>query len=81
MRNLSNKLKKPLRPLWFTPSSNIFLHNLPDYTKMSFFPVICLSASQVVESGVERRNGFLYVQGSADDHEMWSKVIYNYIFT
>ncbi|RIA84745.1 tRNA A64-2'-O-ribosylphosphate transferase [Glomus cerebriforme] len=73
MQSLSNKLKKPLRPLWFTPSSNIFLHNLPDYTKMSFYPVICLSASQMVESGVERRKGFLYVQGSADDHEMWAK--------
>ncbi|CAB4490119.1 unnamed protein product [Rhizophagus irregularis] len=73
IQSLSNKLKKPLRPLWFTPSSNIFLHNLPDYTSMPFYPVICLSASKMVESGVERRKGFLYVQGSADDHEMWAK--------
>jgi tRNA A64-2'-O-ribosylphosphate transferase len=42
---------------------------------MPFYPVICLSASKMVESGVERRKGFLYVQGSADDHEMWAKVI------
>ncbi|GES75598.1 tRNA A64-2'-O-ribosylphosphate transferase [Rhizophagus clarus] len=73
IQSLSEKLKKPLRPLWFTPSSNIFLHNLPDYTNMPFYPVICLSASKMVESGTERRKGFLYVQGSADDHEMWAK--------
>ncbi|RHZ80565.1 hypothetical protein Glove_134g83 [Diversispora epigaea] len=74
LNSLSNKLKKPLRPLWFTPSSN--LYNLPDYTSMSFYPVICLSASKMVanseEKGMERRDGFLYIQGSADDHEMWS---------
>ncbi|CAG8455054.1 703_t:CDS:2 [Diversispora eburnea] len=43
---------------------------------MSFYPVICLSASKMVidsgEKGMERRDGFLYIQGSADDHEMWS---------
>ena len=47
---------------------------------MPFYPVICLSASQMVESGVERRKGFLYVQGSADDHEMWAKVIIKVFF-
>ncbi|CAG8560692.1 15846_t:CDS:2, partial [Acaulospora morrowiae] len=72
IESLSNKLKKPLRPLWFTPSSNVFIHDLPDYSTVSFFPVICLSASQMVEMGSERRHGYLYVQGSADDHEMWA---------
>ncbi|CAG8492589.1 1497_t:CDS:10 [Funneliformis caledonium] len=80
MRSLSNKLRKPLRPLWFTPSSNIFVHGLPDYTKMSFHPLICVCASQMVKSGVERRKGFLYVQGSADDHEMWARGLTSALF-
>ncbi|CAG8459344.1 17349_t:CDS:2 [Acaulospora colombiana] len=46
--SLSGRLKKPLRPLWFTPSSNM------------------------VDMGSERRQGYVYVQGSADDHEMWA---------
>lgn len=39
-----------------------------------FIPIICVSASQQVHDGVERRFGYVYVQGSGDDHEMWSDV-------
>lgn len=51
---------------------------------MPFYPVICLSASKMVTDssggeGMERRNGFLYIQGSADDHEMWSMVHIHHI--
>lgn len=42
---------------------------------MDFYPVICVSASKLVEEGLERRSaGFTYVQGSGDDHESWSQV-------
>ncbi|CAJ0846093.1 19926_t:CDS:10 [Entrophospora sp. SA101] len=77
--SLSESLKKPLRPIWFTPSSNLYLHELPDYRNMPFYPVICLSASKIVNNGLDFRSngdsgndGFAYIQGSADDHEMWS---------
>jgi len=45
----------------------------PDYNQVGFLPVICLSASRVVQDGMEEQDGYLYVQGSGDDEEMWSK--------
>lgn len=63
------RLAKPLRPLWITPSSS----TLPNLTNdLDFFPIICLSASRQVEDGLERGNGYCYVQGSGDDHESWA---------
>ncbi|RUP45765.1 tRNA A64-2'-O-ribosylphosphate transferase [Jimgerdemannia flammicorona] len=72
LAHLSSVLAKPLRPIWFTPQSFLFLNDLPDYSQMPFWPVVCLSASAAVQAGMEWRQGYLYVQGSADDHEMWS---------
>lgn len=39
------------------------------------YPVVCASASKLAEEadGMERANGFTYVQGSGDDHEQWSR--------
>ncbi|KAL0074133.1 tRNA A64-2'-O-ribosylphosphate transferase [Phycomyces blakesleeanus] len=70
MQPLEGLLRKPLRPLWFTPQSSLFA-NAPDYGDATFWPVICLSASQAVESGCQARSGYLYVQGSGDDQEAW----------
>ncbi|KAI9010989.1 tRNA A64-2'-O-ribosylphosphate transferase [Phycomyces nitens] len=69
MQPLEGLLQKPLRPLWFTPQSRFV--NAPDYGDATFWPVICLSASQAVESGCQPRPGYLYVQGSGDDQEAW----------
>lgn len=74
MDRISNMLKKPLRPLWYTPQSSIFINDLPNFEEMPFYPVICLSASQAVESGCQARPGYLYVQGSGDDQEAWCHV-------
>lgn len=68
------RLSKPLRPVWISPDSPTIPHF--ESNTIDFYPVICLSASEHVESGVERRNGYSYVQGSGDDHESWSKVRY-----
>ncbi|KAI0326344.1 initiator tRNA phosphoribosyl transferase [Cubamyces sp. BRFM 1775] len=64
-------LPLPLRPLWLTPSTSVF-PQLPDDDELACLPVICVSASKQVNEGMERRsNGFSYVQGSGDDHELW----------
>ncbi|KAH9889398.1 initiator tRNA phosphoribosyl transferase [Cubamyces lactineus] len=64
-------LPLPLRPLWLTPSTSVF-PQLPDDDELACLPVICVSASKQVKDGMERRsNGFSYVQGSGDDHELW----------
>jgi len=65
-------LSLPLRPIWMTPATTTF-PSIPDMR--TFLPVICLSASKQVQAGTERRSvGFSYVQGSGDDHELWSMV-------
>ncbi|CAE6438816.1 unnamed protein product [Rhizoctonia solani] len=65
-------LTKPLRPFWISPdSSNPRPPSVDDSSP--FYAIVCLSASQRVQDGVDRRLGFIYVQGSGDDHEMWSK--------
>ncbi|KAI0704251.1 tRNA A64-2'-O-ribosylphosphate transferase [Cytidiella melzeri] len=66
-------LKHPLRPLWITPASASWPH-MGSADERSFCSVICVSASRQVHEGLERRtNGFAYVQGSGDDHELWGQ--------
>lgn len=61
-----------MRPIWITPATT----NFPEFGSESpFYPVICVSASKVLEEGTERRrDGYSYVQGAGDDHEFWSSV-------
>ena len=67
-------ISRPLRPLWVTPATSVF-PRLPSGEDSPFIPIICVSASKQVHEGVERRfNGFSYVQGSGDDHELWGMV-------
>lgn len=65
------KLPCPLRPLWITPATTTF-PSLPTEGR-EFLPVVCVSASRQIEYGIDRRSvGFSYIQGSGDDHELWS---------
>ncbi|KAJ2851200.1 tRNA A64-2'-O-ribosylphosphate transferase [Coemansia brasiliensis] len=64
---LTGQMKKPLRPVWITRDHRLAIP--PDFTDASFYPIICVSASSTEESG----NGFMYVQGAADDHELWAE--------
>ncbi|KAI0827991.1 initiator tRNA phosphoribosyl transferase [Trametes gibbosa] len=65
------ELPLPLRPLWISPATSVF-PPLPPKNQMKYLPIVCISASKQVEDGLERRtNGFSYVQGSGDDHELW----------
>lgn len=68
--------RKPLRPLFLTPLS------CPQFPwqsgfELDFYPVILLSASEPVADGLLRQHeassSWLYVQGAADDHELWSE--------
>ncbi|KAI7869092.1 initiator tRNA phosphoribosyl transferase [Mucor mucedo] len=73
MEVVSNGLVKPLRPIWFTPQSyDAVVESPPDFDDAPFCPVVCLSASEAVETGCQSRPGYLYVQGSGDDQEAWA---------
>lgn len=77
MDALSQQLKKPLRPIWYTPQSyHALIESPPDFEDAPFCPVVCLSASEAIETGYQMREGYLYVQGSADDQEAWARVIF-----
>ncbi|KAJ3819139.1 tRNA A64-2'-O-ribosylphosphate transferase [Lentinula raphanica] len=56
--------------IWITPASTLF-PKFPSESR-AFFPVVCVSASRQVQEGVDRRSGgFVYIQGSGNDHELW----------
>lgn len=62
-------LRKPMRLLWVTPASQLY-DVIPEDEELDFYPVVLLVASRAVD--VEDSNGFVYVQGAADDEELWS---------
>lgn len=68
-------LKRPLKPVWISPASQLDEEILKDLNELEFCPVICLSASKYLDddAGLDRAGGFTYIQGAGDDHEGWSK--------
>lgn len=60
------KLRKPMRPLWVTPSTDLETSLGADdgFTTV----VLCTASSR---SSVAERDDPNYVQGAADDHEAW----------
>ncbi|CAD0109980.1 unnamed protein product [Aureobasidium uvarum] len=66
---IRQKLTKPLRPIWVTPTSSLPA-SPPEFS--SFHPVILLTASSRV-SGSESTSETGYVQGAADDAEAWAQ--------
>lgn len=68
-------LDRPLRPFFVSPASTLSQQSRASDFTNSCYPVICASASKLAAEadGLERAQGFTYVQGSGDDHEAWSK--------
>lgn len=62
-------LSKPLRPLWVTPDGCL-PEEKPNF--QDFMPVVLCTVSKKVSDGLITPKGFFYVQGAADDHEMWA---------
>ena len=70
--DLHHKLDKPLRPIFINPDTR-YLPDFSDAASLDFYPVICISASRYVPDEIERHTWGEYVQGSGDDHELWSR--------
>ena len=71
LQSMIGVLSKPLRPLWFSPSSSPF--DPIDFSKLTFTPIICVSASEVVSSERFREvHSWPYIQGAGDDEEHWA---------
>ena len=83
---ISRWVKKPLRPFFVHPTSKMFLaldQDEPFWSEqevlnLEFIPIICTSASMSVSQDQTSENeersefqNFQYVQGAADDSELW----------
>lgn len=75
---LNDKFKgKYIRPMWVYPGMS-----LPEEspTFQDFIPVINCVASFRADDGTKQMNGFTYVQGAADDHELWAEKLNPQLF-
>lgn len=76
-----------LRPIWIHPGSkhniDTFTGDVVPWTGFSHgafqtgkeplvFTVCCCSCSYQCQDGTNKKSGYTYVQGAADDHELWS---------
>lgn len=74
--SLLSILKKPLRLLWISQRTLIWLNEIPDYDSWDFTPVILLSASAT--DGIRQQRTGLefswhYIPGAGDDEESWAR--------
>lgn len=70
-------LTAPLRSFWITPSTTTFPVFSPSPSSSDFLPIICVCASKQAQINT---GGFAYIQGSGDDHELWSMGLTPHIF-
>ncbi|AET05193.1 uncharacterized protein C3F10.06c isoform X1 [Medicago truncatula] len=76
--SLSASLKKPLRPLWISQKTVIWLNEVPHHDSWDFTPIILVSASSS-SNGVSQHNktnsefSWNYIPGAGDDEESWSR--------
>ncbi|AMD20292.1 HDL452Wp [Eremothecium sinecaudum] len=73
---------RTLRPFWVYPGSSLLNVSKDIFTgemtgakwspPENVIPLILYTASYQCQDGVDNKNGFTYVQGAADDHELWA---------
>ncbi|KAM7509592.1 hypothetical protein LguiA_020045 [Lonicera macranthoides] len=73
---LASSLKKPLRPLWISQKTIIWLNEVPNHDSWDFTPIILVSASS--SSGFFRQRtssefSWNYISGAGDDEESWAR--------
>lgn len=69
-------LKKPLRPLWISQRTVIWLNEVPDHDSWDFTPIILLSAShstEPVQNTSTSEFSWNYIAGAGDDEESWAR--------
>ena len=69
-------LKKPLRPLWISQKTVIWLNEVPDHDSWDFTPIILVSASFSTGFSQIRTTSeysWNYIAGAGDDEESWAR--------
>ncbi|KAM0848469.1 hypothetical protein ACQ4PT_054367 [Festuca glaucescens] len=76
IHSLSLGLQKPLRPLWISQSTRIWLNEVPEHELWEFTPVILVSASASRTVPTQRMSSeysWHYIPGAGDDEESWAR--------
>ncbi|XP_052200053.1 uncharacterized protein C3F10.06c isoform X2 [Diospyros lotus] len=74
--SLASALKKPLRPLWISQKTVIWLNEVPESNSWDFTPIILLSASSSSGNFQHRTTSefsWNYIPGAGDDEESWAR--------
>ncbi|KAK4280944.1 hypothetical protein QN277_012496 [Acacia crassicarpa] len=74
--SLSACLKKPLRPLWISQRTLIWINEVPDHDSWDFTPIILVSASSSTGISQNRSTSefsWSYIPGAGDDEESWAR--------
>ncbi|OIW09988.1 hypothetical protein TanjilG_32728 [Lupinus angustifolius] len=74
--SLAACLKKPLRPLWISQKTVIWLNEVPDHDSWDFTPIILVSTS--LSTGISQQRttsefSWNYIPGAGDDEESWAR--------
>lgn len=74
--SFATSLEKPLRPLWISQKSIIWLNEVPDCASWDFTPIILVTASVSVGIAQQRTTSefsWHYISGAGDDEESWAR--------
>ncbi|XP_061371149.1 uncharacterized protein C3F10.06c isoform X2 [Gastrolobium bilobum] len=74
--SLAACLKKPLRPLWISQKTVIWLNEVPHHDSWDFTPIILVSASSSIGVSQHRTTSefsWNYIPGAGDDEESWAR--------
>ncbi|XP_042488923.1 uncharacterized protein C3F10.06c isoform X2 [Macadamia integrifolia] len=81
--SLASILRKPLRPLWISQKTVIWLNEVPDYDSWGFTPIILVSASSssgIIQQRSTSEYSWQYIPGAGDDEESWARGLSPNIF-
>lgn len=74
--SISSLLRKPLRPLWISQKTVIWLNEVPEYDSWDFTPIILISASatsDICRQKTSSEFSWNYIAGAGDDEESWAR--------
>lgn len=72
--SLALGLQKPLRPLWISQKTRIWLNEVPEHELWDFTPIILVSASAAVATQrMSSEFSWHYIPGAGDDEESWAR--------
>lgn len=74
IHSLAVGLQKPLRPLWISQRTRIWLNEVPELESWDFTPIILISASDAVATQrMSSEFSWHYIPGAGDDEESWAR--------